>query len=89
VSILPSNSGPLGSTWLLSLTGFPPGRVTETITNPNGIPKSQFVTAGPDGSASVTFQTALTDQPGVGRYFFRFDGGSSSVTTFIDVTRPQ
>jgi hypothetical protein len=47
-----------------------------------------FLTAGPDGSASATFQTALTDQPGVGRYTFRFDSGAISVTTAIEVTRP-
>jgi hypothetical protein len=75
--------------WLLSLTGFPAGRVTATITNPAGIPKSQFLTAGADGSASMTFQTTLTDQPGVGKYIFRFDGGGASVTTSIEVTRPQ
>jgi hypothetical protein len=37
----------------------------------------------------VTFQTTLSDQPGVGRYTFRFDGGAASVTTMIEVTRPQ
>ncbi|HEV2250897.1 MAG TPA: hypothetical protein VGT60_10380 [Candidatus Limnocylindria bacterium] len=90
VSILPASTGPLGSMWLLQLTGFPAGsRITETITNPAGVPKSAFVNAGADGSASVTFQTAVTDQPGVGRYTFRFDVGTVSVTTTIDVTRPQ
>lgn len=89
MSVLPSSTGPLGSTWLLSLTGFPAGRVTATITNPAGIPKSQFLTAGADGSASMTFQTTLSDQPGIGKYIFRFDGGGASVTTSIEVTRPQ
>jgi hypothetical protein len=75
--------------WLLQLTGFPPGgRITETVTDPRGIPKSALVNAGPDGSASMTFQTSMTDQPGVGRYTFRFDSGSTSVTTAIEVTRP-
>ena len=88
VAVLPASSGPLGSTWLLTLSGFPPGRVTQTITDPRGVPKSAFVTAGSDGSASVIFQTALTDQPGVGKFTFRFDSGSVSVTTVIEVTRP-
>jgi hypothetical protein len=88
VAVLPGNTGPLGSMWLLQLSGFPPGRVTETITDPRGVPKSVYLTAGPDGSASATFQTALTDQPGVGRYTFRFDSGAISVTTAIEVTRP-
>jgi hypothetical protein len=89
VTVLPASSGQLGSTWLLTLSGFPPGRVVETITNPNGIPRSAFLTAGPDGSVSTTFQTTLSDQPGVGRYTFRFDSGPTSITTTIEVTRPQ
>jgi hypothetical protein len=37
----------------------------------------------------MTFQTTLSDQPGVGRYIFRFDGGGASVSTAIEVTRPE
>jgi hypothetical protein len=89
VSVLPGNTGTLGSTWLLSISGFAAGRVVATITNPAGIPRSQFLTTGADGSASMTFQTTLSDQPGVGRYIFRFDGGGASVSTSIEVTRPE
>ena len=86
VEVLPANSGPVGSPFLLWLTGFPPGRVVETITDPNGMPKSAFVTAGADGSASVTFQRTQSDQPGVGKYTLRFDSGPVSVSTVIEVT---
>jgi hypothetical protein len=86
---LPSNTGPIGSMFLLQLTGFPAGRVSETITNPAGVPKVAFITAGADGATSVTFQTQLTDQPGIGKYTFRFDSGTVSVTTTITVTRAQ
>jgi hypothetical protein len=88
VTVLPGPSGPLGSAWLFQLTGFPPGRVNETITDPRGIPKNALLTVGPDGSASATFQTSVNDQPGAGRYQFRFESGSISLTTSIDVTRP-
>jgi hypothetical protein len=89
VKIIPGNSGPLGSTFLLNLSGFPAGgRINETITNPAGVPKAALLTAGADGATSTTFQTTLSDQPGVGRYTFRFDSGTTSVTTTIDITRP-
>jgi hypothetical protein len=89
VSILPATFGPLGSGFLLQLNGFGAGtKVTETVTNPLGVPKSALLTMNADGSGSATFQTSLNDQQGVGRYTFRFDAGTISVTTFIDVTRP-
>jgi hypothetical protein len=89
VSILPATFGPLGSGFLLQLNGFGAGtKVTETVTNPLGVPKSALLTMNADGSGSATFQTSLNDQQGVGRYTFRFDAGTISITTFIDVTRP-
>jgi hypothetical protein len=72
----------------LQLSEFPAGRVTATTTDPNGIPKSAFIAIGADGNGSLMFQTQLNDQPGIGRYTFRFDEGTLSLTTHIDVTRP-
>ena len=86
VTILPASSGKLGSSFLLQLSGWPAGRVTETMTNPAGIPKSAFLTIGQDGTSSVTFQTQTSDQ--IGRYIFRFDLGTVQVTTSIDITKP-
>src|SRR4029077_13448841 len=85
VTILPASSGKLGSSFLLQLSGWPTGRVTETMTNPAGIPRSAFLTVGQDGTSSVTFQTQTSDQ--IGRYIFRFDLGTLQVTTSIDITR--
>jgi hypothetical protein len=85
VTILPASSGKLGSSFLLQLGGWPAGRVTETVTNPSGIPKSAFLTVGQDGTSSATFQTQTSDQ--IGRYIFRFDMGTLQVTTSIDITR--
>ena len=68
----------------MQLAGFPPGKLTTTITNPNGIPKAQLGQVGGDGTASVMFSTTLVDL--TGRYTFRFDAGSTSVTAAIQVT---
>src|SRR5437667_1695371 len=85
VSVLPSSTGALGSSFLLQLSGFAPGSFMTTITYPNGIPKSQLGQVGPDGRASVTFSTSTQDV--AGRYTFRFDAGPTSVTTTVQVTR--
>lgn len=84
VTVLPASSGKLGSSFLLQLSGFPAGKLTTTITNPNGIPKAQLGQIGADGTASVTFSTTLVDP--TGRYTFRFDAGPTSVTAAIQVT---
>jgi outer membrane biosynthesis protein TonB len=82
VAVLPSTSGTRGTTFTLQLTGWPAGRVTETVTNPAGaVIRTATITVATNGTGSGTFTTKTSDP--VGAYTVRFDMGSTHLTTSI------
>jgi outer membrane biosynthesis protein TonB len=84
VTVLPSTSGTRGSSFTLQLSGWPAGRVTETVTNPAGaVIKTASITVATNGTASATFSTKTTDPAGV--YTLRFDMGTIHLSTSITV----
>jgi outer membrane biosynthesis protein TonB len=83
VTVLPSTSGTRGSSFTLQLSGWPAGRVTETVTNPAGAVKTATITIGTNGTGSATFSTKSTDPVGV--YTLRFDMGTIHLSTSITV----
>jgi outer membrane biosynthesis protein TonB len=82
VAVLPSTSGARGTTFTLQLTGWPAGRVTETVTNPAGaVIRTTSITVGTNGTGSGTWSTKGSDP--VGTYTLRFDMGTIHLTTSI------
>jgi len=82
VTVLPSTSGTRGTTFTLQLTGWPAGRVTETITNPAGaVIRTTSITVATNGTGSGTFSSKGSDP--VGAYTLRFDMGTIHLSTSI------
>ena len=82
VTVLPSTSGTRGTTFTLQLSGWPAGRVTETVTNPAGsVIRTTSITVGTNGTGSGTYSTRGSDP--VGAYTLRFDMGAIHLSTSI------